>query len=411
MPKVTRKTTRKSPRPDDGVEQLKRNMRTRTRQKPALVENMKTKRVRRLPKKSPFSFLERSEDEVERDPNRRTPLLSLPKELVQAIASNLPLASVICLTLTCKEAAEITGISCWADYKKENQWSDNRKAFSEFLVRDWGNILTHCVMCNALHPPLKLARTHRKTKLTTVCFGQDAMIDYLPQDDTHGYNTVFLHIAEALKLSENRALKNEYGSAIDTLDGDFTITKGDLSWRLLSSGKRTDGYLVIRHVHTFQSTTKKVLSAKDLLALPIRLCPHQTTNVRKPERSRYIKSVELNGPLLTHAITAALPTAARSGVDMTVFKKPTSTENDQISSAQNGEEVYWRCRSCPTKYQVEYAKGNLVITSWHCFGRDLLHASKYWKWFVRREGKLLGPDKRNDEWWSPSRTVPDFECA
>jgi hypothetical protein len=411
MPKVTRKTARKSTRPDGRVEQSEKNIRTRTRQKLVLVENARPQRARRLPKKSPFSSLERGEDELESDPNRRTPFLSLPKELVQLIASNLPLASVICLTLACKEAAEIVGIGCWADYKKENQWSDNRKAFSEFLVRDWGNILTHCVMCNALHPPLKPARSHRKTKLTTICFGQDAMIDYLPQDDTHGYNPVFLHIAEAIKLSENQALKNEYGPAIETLAGDFTTTKGDLSWRLLSSGQRINGNLVIRYTHMFQCTTKKILSAKDLLSLPIRLCPHQSTTTGTPERSRHIKSVELNGPLLTHAIIAAFPTAANSGVDMTAFKKPAPTEIEQISSSQRGETVYWRCRSCPTKYRVERTNENLVITSWHSFGRDLFHASKYWKWFVRREGKSLGPDKRNDEWWSPSRTVPDFECT
>jgi hypothetical protein len=265
-------------------------------------------------------------------------------------------------------------------------------------------------MCNTLHPPLKPARTHRRTKLTTVCFGQDAMIDYLPQDNSHGYNPVFLHIAEALKLSANRARKREHGLAIDMLAGDFTIMQSDLSWRLLSSCNRIDGNLILKHVHTFHSISKKDVTTNGLLSFPIRICPHQSTTTSLPERSRYIKGVELNGPLLTYAIMIALPAAARVGVDMNALKKPTPTEQEQMSLSQNTEDVHWRCRFCPTKYRVRYAEKDLVITSWHCFGRDLLHASKYWKWFVRRTGKSLGPDKRNDEWWSPSRTVPDYEC-
>mgnify|MGYP006877426035 CR=1 FL=1 len=81
-----------------------------------------------------------------------------------------------------------------------------------------------------------------------------------------------------------------------------------------------------------------------------------------------------------------------------------------MNAADAGDEhMLWYCRSCPTKYRVEFQGDSLKIVAWHSFGRDLLHASRYWKGFVRRAGKLLGTDKRNDEWWSPARTVPDFK--
>lgn len=221
---------------------------------------------------------------------------------------------------------------------------------------------------------------------------------------------VLLHIDDAMKTTEDFASKSTSGPAIDALAGDFTITKGSVSWGLASSGRRVDGNLVIKHVHTFQSAGKKPLCATDLLSLPIRLCPHQSTTTELPERSRYIKGSELNGPLLTHMITFAFPGAAGIRVNTTLFKKPTPSEQVHMSAAEEGDIRLLCCRSCPTKYIVHHASNKVTITSWHSFGRDKYHAWKYWVWFVRREGKLLGPDKRNDEWWSPSRTVPDFRC-
>lgn len=207
--------------------------------------------------------------------------------------------------------------------------------------------------------------------------------------------------------------KGNVGLPIDTLSGDFTITKNNLTWNLDSSGQCVVGNLIVKHVHTFRSRKNKVASAKDLLALPIRLCPHQSTTTNAPERSRYINSkyAEQNGSLLIHAIITAFPGASQIAVDLKSLKPLAPSEQAQVSAAHAGEEVHWRCRSCPTKYRVLYSKDAVAITSWHCFGRDLYHASKYWKWMVRRTGTTLGPDKRNDEWWSPSRTVPDFYCG
>jgi hypothetical protein len=381
-------------------------------QRALLLHPAKLIGTRRTPRLPALGILARSQNVINADSNRQIRLFALPRELLQHIASHLPLVSVICLTLTCKEAAEAIGTQSWANYKKEKRWLMDRVGFIELLARDWGHILDFCPQCDTLHPPLQPPGSHRKTKLTKFCFGQDALIDYLPQDASQGYNPVFTHIANAVEESENFASKRSFGPPIDALSGDLTITKNNLSWHLESSGRRTDGNLIVKHVHTIRSQKCKRLTAMDLLALQIRLCPHQSTTMTTPERSHYIrgKCAEQNGRLLTHVITSAFSAVDVLSVDMKSLKPLTPSEQAQVSASQAGEEVYWRCRSCPTKYRVLHSTNAFMITSWHCYGRDLYHASKYWKWTVRRTGTTLGTDKRNDEWWSPSRTIPDFVC-
>jgi hypothetical protein len=417
MPKSTRKSARSLVSKSSHDIAPLPNRRTRSGQQPldqraSRLPTAKSTGNRRTTKPAALAFLARSRDVINADPNRQVRLFALPRELLQQIASHLPLVSVICLTLTCKEAAEAIGTQSWANYKKEKRWSMDRHGFIELLARDWGDILDFCPRCDTMHPPLQPPRSHRETKLTKYCFGQNALIDYLPQDASHGYNPVFVHIANALEESKDFVSKGDVGPSIDTLSGNLTITKNNLSWSLDSSGRRNGGNLILKHVHTFRSQTRKRLTVTDLLTLPIRLCPHQSTTMTTPERSRYIKgkAAEQNGRLLTFVIASAFPAADQLFVDMKSLKPLTSCEQAQISASQAGEEVYWRCRSCPTKYRVLHSKSAFTITSWHSFGRDLYHAMNYWRWMVRRTGTTLGMDKRNDEWWSPSRTVPDFVC-
>jgi hypothetical protein len=392
--------------------------RTRSGQQPlnhraSCLPTAKSPGKRRASKRPASAFPARSQDVINADPNRQIHLFTLPRELLQQITNHLALESVVCLTLTCKEAAEAIGTQSWTNYTKGKRWSLEREDFIKLVARDWGDILDFCPRCDTMHPPLQPPKSHRETKLTKCCFGQDAMIDYLPQDTSHGYKPVFIHIANAIEDSKNFASKGHVGPPIDTLSGGFTITKNNLFWSLDSSGWRIDGNLIVKHVHTFRSQTSKRLSATDLLALPIRLCPHQSTATNTPERSRYIKGrhIEQNSRLLTHVITTAFPEADQLFVVMQSLKPLIPSEQAQVSASQAEEEVYWRCRSCPTKYRLLHSTNAFTITSWHCFGRDLYHASKYWKWMVRRTGTTLGTDKRNDEWWSPSRTVPDFVCS
>lgn len=412
MPRAPRTSTRSRASRSSDDATLSANRQTRSGQQPSSLPPVKAPMARRARKPPALAFLARPQDIINADPNRQHRLFSLPKELLEQIACHLPLPSIICLTLTCKEAAEFIGTESWARYKKEKQWLMDTAQFHELLARDWGDILDYCARCNTLHPPLQPPRSHRETNLTKWCFGQDAMIDYLPQDAVHGYNPLFVHIANAMEESKEFATKGCNGSLIETLSGEFTITKRSMSWRLITSAQRIDGNLVLRHVHTIQNTTSGSLDGSDLLNLPIRLCPHQSTAKQVPERSRYIRGrcSEINGRLLSQVITSALPSAAQQKVDLSSLKDLVPSEQAQWTENQQKAGAIWRCRSCLTKYRVQYSANQLLITTWHSFGRDLYHASKYWKWVVRRTGTTLGTDKRNDEWWSPSRTVPDFVC-
>ena len=413
MPRSTRSSVRSRAiaSSQNGVASTRRQ--TRSGQTPSSSATPKTSIIRcRIPKPPTFAFLARHQDIINADPNRQLRLFALPKELIEQIATHLPLTSVICLTLTCKEAAETVGTQSWATLKTEGRWSAHRYDFIELLARDWGDRLDYCQRCDILHPPLQPPRNHRGTKLTKRCFGQDAMIDYLPQDASQGYNPVLIHITNAIEETKDFASKGDVGPLLDTLSGSFEIMKKDLSWCLDSTGRRIDGNLVLKHVHTFRSQTSKRISATDLLTLPIRLCPHQSTATNIPESSRYIngRSAEQNGRLLTHVIASAFPESDQSRVDVSTLGPLTPSEQAQVFASKAGEKIYWQCRSCPTKYRVQRCRNTFVITSWHSFGRDMYHAMKYWKWLVRRTGTTLGPDKRNDEWWSSSRTVPDFMC-
>ena len=170
--------------------------------------------------------------------------------------------------------------------------------------------------------------------------------------------------------------------------------------------------MVLQHTHTFQSKTKTLLQPTDLLELPLQLCAHHSTTKSQSAENHYTSrnKITQNGPLLTHAIIAAFPQTQRSlPSKVNDFRTPTPLEQEQMDKANAGEDVIYKCRGCPTKYHVlRQDNGTLSINTWHYFGRDLYHASRYWVWFVRREYKNLGPKKRNSEFWYQSQTIPDF---
>ena len=437
MPKAVRASTRKTSRRTEAVEQPSRVTRSRSNLqlmvKTPVPSNTTTRRKRKTPS---LPLYTRSQNEISADPNRSLPLFRLPREIIKNIADkHLPLDSAVSLTLTCKEALTTVGSWPWLKSKKWHRLSFSRKDFVEALARDCaseqGTCLTYCPTCNTLHPPLQVPRNHTRTALTTYCFGPSDCISYFPRksDDGQGYSLVFDHVAEALRQSSEYGEKGLHGPQIDMLAGDYTVEypRLGLSWQVTSKGRRVDGNLLVQHTHTFETLVnhgnrrgKRGLCAADILSLPVRLCPHQSTVATGPPTpSFYIKSKEKNSPQFAHAITSAFPTTQRGRVGDTsplhqvtnnALAKPTPRELEAIKAADAGDtHLVWCCRSCPTKYRVGFDGERLKVVAWHCLGRDLLHASRYWKAFVRREGKLLGMDKRNDEWWSPAMTVPDFQ--
>lgn len=182
------------------------------------------------------------------------------------------------------------------------------------------------------------------------------------------------------------------------------------------SARWIDRFLILRQEHRLCSTVHGTpLRAKDVLALPFRLCPHQTTSVSPPPTSYHTRDHVANGPVLTHAVATAFPTAMRTGIPAaSTFRKPKPSEARQMAAANRGDGVLWRCTSCPTKFRAVYAcdgaEGELVVTAWQCFGRELYDVPSFWRMLVRREGPNLGPKKRNSEFYALSQSMPDFRC-
>ncbi|PVI07037.1 hypothetical protein DM02DRAFT_609411 [Periconia macrospinosa] len=416
MPKslTLRRSTRAKPPASDPLKRGSRDHTNATKQKSS------KKTTKRKSKETASAFLVRTEEEIDNDTNRKKWPLKLPVELIRHISSYLSLPERICFTLTCKEATNSVGSNVWGAFKRETHWAldddlvSNRDLLIDFLLRDLGTAAAYCEVCGIIHPTMLPPHRRRRTEWTSSCLGQDAEIDYLPSNDGIGYRLVFQHIVQCMKDSEGRVNDDGVGPDLEMLRGDLIVAKPvqSLTWRLSSSGQYFGGRLILNHVHVFRNVNQqqRALSAKQVLDLPVRLCPHQSTTTELPATSRYIKTRSANGPLLTHAIASVFPKALQKGVDMSLFRPPTKLEQEQILTTEAGHDVTYRCRSCPTKYRVELTAGELRITTWHCFGKDLFQAQKYWKWFVRREGYSLGPDKRNDEWWSHSRSFPDFAC-
>ncbi|KAI1383616.1 uncharacterized protein F4822DRAFT_434730 [Hypoxylon trugodes] len=393
----------------------------RLRHNPTVNHQEKKETSKAKTKKPLPSYLQRNKADAASDPNRKTWLFKFPRELLHHISSYLSPESAICLTLTCKLALHTLGTSWWEDEGIRKRWyvdpttmSVPRTLLMELLCRDAEELgLEFCKACNTLHPPLKRPNEHRQTKLTKYCWGQDAIIDYLPQGkDGLGYGLVFDHIKQAMSTASP-----DSSVPIEHLSGSFRVPHPYLNYSVSSSARRIEGNLVLRHEYCFSHSSRAVLKATDILDLPFRICPHQTVIVEPPPKNRYIRNSNSNGPLFTHSIVSAFPVLRRAGVPKPcVFRKSTPLERQMMFSADNGEDVIFKCRSCATKWKVEYLRGSdgegraeIRIAVYHCFFKELYSAARCWPWLVRREGELLGEGKRNSEYWSQGRSYSDFK--
>lgn len=322
-----------------------------------------------------------------------------------------------CLSLTCKEILNLVGTDSWAlCHSKRQSYDQTKKTYVCFrdsmiplLGHDSGWV--NCFPCMTLHPPLKPPRSHRQTKLTKTCFGQWCVIDYLPKDsDGGGYSLLWEHIVEARKsMLPNDAGK--VGSPIELLAGEFTLEREKLIYTLTSSGQQIGKNLVLKHQHVFRGKDpRSPIKAADISALNLHICPHQTTSTQKPEPGRYTKG-RLPSRLLTHSIAMAAPPSSRQGMPAPNFFSATiSSEQKQMDAVAAGTSRFWACRSCPTKWKVQYnnaeegaGAGEFRITAWHSFGDTAYRAQEYYKMLVRREMPNLGDEKRNSEFYAGTK--------
>ncbi|PIG82849.1 hypothetical protein AARAC_003119 [Aspergillus arachidicola] len=231
-----------------------------------------------------------------------------------------------------------------------------------------------------------------------------ASIDYWPQTPSGGYSLVWEHILEAFKSQPSSP---GLSPPIQLFQGDFTFNKNFMSYRLSSSAQWVDRNLVLTQEHRLRisNSQTRTLQATHITSLPFRVCAHlSTTDVSTIRTSRSNKSLTKSS-LLIFAIAAAFPPHLRKGL-------PQPDTSLQLEDAETKSNFIWRCKSCATKYRVRYEGrngGEVVVTAWHCFGKELWKAQQFWTYLVRREGPTLGPAKRNSEYYSVSRSLPDFK--
>lgn len=185
-----------------------------------------------------------------------------------------------------------------------------------------------------------------------------------------------------------------------------------LNYTLVSSGRKIGKNLILKHQHIFHGINpRSPLRVADVVNLPVRLCPHQTTSTNKPEEGHYTKS-RLPGGLLFHSIVVAAPTSLLAGIPpSSMFDTPAPSEQKQMDSVVSGVKALWTCRSCPTKWRIQYSTkggGELKVMAWHSFGDTPWRAQEHWKALVRREMSDLGHDKRNSEFFSKTKQYLDF---
>ena len=80
----------------------------------------------------------------------KSSLSSLPFELLQLIADDLPNSSEACLILTCKRFYFILGNRSWLNLKKKGRTDPERKACLELMTRDYPSLYP-CSACGLSH--------------------------------------------------------------------------------------------------------------------------------------------------------------------------------------------------------------------------------------------------------------------
>ncbi|KAE8374383.1 hypothetical protein BDV26DRAFT_300258 [Aspergillus bertholletiae] len=364
--------------------------------------------TRRIVNKHKPTYLEQTLSEREADPNRNLRLFCLPREIFDQIIDHLLPDAEACFSLTCKEALHRLGTASWSIFRGRARYYGLHYGYYGSLVqllqRDMPGS-EYCPRCETLHPPLKPPRDHRETKWTKLCMGQLAIIDYWPQTPSGGYSLVWEHILEAFKSQPSTP-----GSSppIPSFSGDFTFNKDTVNYRMCSSAQWIDRNFILIHEHHLRNSNyrSRPLQAAHINGLPFRLCAHLSTAPVPPKKiSRATKPVS-NIPLLSRAIATVSPPNLQKGV-------PRLNTDPGLVGMEMKDDLTWRCKSCATKFRVRYDGHNmeLVVTAWHCLGRELWKAQQLWTYLVRREGPTLGPAKRNSEYHSVSRSLPDFKIS
>jgi hypothetical protein len=115
-------------------------------------------------------------------------------------------------------------------------------------------------------------------------------------------------------------------------------TKG--SWTNL----RYSLILLLKHEHIFRDINpRSPLCAADIINLPVRLCPHQTTSIERLEPNRYTKG-RLPSGILSYSIATVVPPSLRGGAPKpSTFSDPIPSERNQMDFVVFSVDALWTC--------------------------------------------------------------------
>jgi hypothetical protein len=343
------------------------------------------------------------------------PILKLPTEILQHIASYLSSDYKACLSLTCKQMLYIIGSKSWTaltrpSLRNTNNSSDSLPpldqrlllSFLECLSRD-SSTFALCRCCMRLHevdPPCVTENyfLHRQRR----CVEHHGLLWY-PTKQDEGYAITGAHVVKALHISSNLGNSD---SAIDFLTGKATIPdrNGRMDYSLSFSARMVKGNLIQRIEHTITPKQPTSWYQRGLFALPvfavhsvpIRICRHHFT----VPTARPWDVANTVGSLFPAAIIYATPKKAfwawrAEWMRELVFKRVKSankywiTEDNQVDRCkqQDGLLYVWGCVQCATKFRVEWIGRTLKIVVWKNFGSDKA-LGKAWKSHVGKTPNL-----------------------
>jgi hypothetical protein len=365
------------------------------------------------------------------DSSTQPPLLRLPTELIQHIASLISHEWIASLVITCKTLHHILGTASLQHTCKNNHQLDVvegnpwqvRHAFLNALVRDYKDKYEYCGVCNSLHTALPKPTEFVPAEIPAKCTHNRGVLWRLPayayygetrplwvKHGGKGYVMIMQHLSDVFAKTDDGARRGQ----IDEFTANLAFKDTHRGIKETAS-VRADWIarnIVLRTEHRFSAMRKgEQMDLMDLLDMRIKVCPHQVTGDEREEKigfwdtwvrrrmprkqvDTYIQQYLFGrrahrpGLLLSYALLHAWPQerlkappgpswrkANQRAAHSPRFKRPTIIQEQNQLSFSLGEDRrkpsdLYHCRSCATKFRCiwDTATNELVLTVFQCFG-------------------------------------------
>ncbi|MCJ1351543.1 MAG: hypothetical protein MMC33_001527 [Icmadophila ericetorum] len=271
-------------------------------------------------------------------------LTNLPPEVVQEIATVLPVASAACLALTSHSMAAILGTQYWKFHSR-----NDKNDFLACLEQDLPQY-RHCLTCAMFHPAAG-RRTHKgcislreKSTSEEECKKADGNVDL-----SDGYVIQYRDVQ--LALNRHR-YGSQHGIGLDAFA--YREMEGPLIYyheRLFIRAKIVNNELLLRIQLT---TPTHIWSTHRWSNNPNAYCPHTYENRHNPQ-----------------SVKGFLPGVLSEALHI---NNPFSYPDSEVH----------RCQSCLTEYQVEHISQIVIcVTVWKNLGSGRNPNDPKWRSHVR----------------------------